>query len=73
LSGAPPQCSSELCGLFGSTTPFSPQTLVALYGTKSAYVAAYTTNLDRAIAAKYILAADRAALLAEAAQVPFVS
>jgi hypothetical protein len=71
LSGAPPQGSSELCGLFGSTVPFSPQTLVALYGTKAGYVAAYSTDLDRAIAARYILAADRASLLAEAAQVPF--
>ena len=71
LSGAPPQGSSELCGLFGSTVPFSPQTLVALYGTKAGYVAAYTTDLDRTIAAGYILAADRASLLAEAAQVSF--
>ncbi len=71
LSGAPPQGSSELCGLFGSTVPFSPQTLVALYRTKAGYVAAYTTDLDRAIAAGYILAADRASLLAEAAQVSF--
>jgi hypothetical protein len=71
LSGAPPQGSSELCGLFGSTVPFSPQTLVGLYGTSGSYVAAYTTNLDHAIAAKYILPADRTSLLAEAAQVPF--
>jgi hypothetical protein len=71
LSGAPPQGSSELCGLFGSTVPFSPQTLAGLYGTSGAYVAAYTTNLNRAIAAKYILPADRTSLLAEAAQVPF--
>jgi hypothetical protein len=71
LSGAPPQGSSELCGLFGSTVPFSPQTLVALYGTKAGYVAAYTTDLDRAIASGYILAADRPSLLADAAQVSF--
>jgi hypothetical protein len=71
LSGAPPQGSSELCGLFGSTVPFGPQTLVALYKTKAGYVAAYTTDLDRAIASGYILAADRASLLADAAQVPF--
>ena len=71
LSGAPPKGSSKLCGLFGSTVPFSPQTLVALYETKGGYVAAYTRDLDRAIAAGYILAADRASLLADAAQVPF--
>jgi hypothetical protein len=73
LSGAPPQGSSELCGLFGSTVPFTPQTLVALYGTTAGYVNAYTTNLDRAIASGYILPADRASLLAAAAQVSFPS
>ncbi len=73
LSGAPPKGSSELCGLFGSTMPFSPQTLVALYKTKAGYIGAYTTDLNRAIAGGYILAADRAALLAEAAQVSFPS
>ncbi len=73
LSGAPPQGSSELCGLFGSTVPFSPQTLVALYGSQAGYVAAYTTDLDRAIAGGYILPADRASLLAQAAQVSFPS
>ena len=73
LSGAPPTGSSELCGLFGSTVPFSPQTLVALYGSSAGYVAAYTTDLDRAIAGGYILPADRAALLAQAAQVSIPS
>ncbi len=71
LSGAPPQGSSELCGLFGSTVPFSPETLVALYGTKAAYVAAYNADLDRAIAAGYILAADRASLQVKGTQVLF--
>jgi Alpha/beta hydrolase domain len=73
LSGAPPQGSSTLCGLFGSTVPFSPQTLVALYGSKAGYIAAYTTDLDRAIAGGYILAADRAELLSQAEQVVFPS
>ena len=73
LSGAPPQGSSELCGLFGSTVPFTPQTLVALYGTTAGYVHAYTTDLNRAIAAGYILPADRASLLTQAAQVSFPS
>ncbi len=71
LSGAPPQGSSTLCGLFGSTQPFSAQTLSALYGSPSGYVAAYTTDLDRAIAGGYILPADRPAMLAQAAQVTF--
>jgi hypothetical protein len=73
LSGAPPQGSSELCGLFGSTNPFSTQTLVALYGSKAAYVASYTADLNQAIAAGYILPADRASLLAQAAQVSLPS
>ena len=73
LSGAPPQGSSELCGLFGSTVPFSPQTLVVLYGSKAGYVTAYTADLDRAITAGYILSTDRASLLAQAAQVSFPS
>ena len=73
LSGAPPQGSSQLCGLFGSTVPLSPQTLATLYGSKSGYIAAYTSDLDRDIAAGYILPADRAALLAQAAQVPLPS
>jgi hypothetical protein len=73
LSGAPPPGSTQLCGLFGSTVPFSTQTLVALYGTPAGYVAAYTTDLDRAISAGYVLPADRAPLLAQAAQVSFPS
>jgi hypothetical protein len=73
LSGAPPKDSSTLCGLFGSSQPFSPQTLTALYGSPSDYLAAYTADLDRAIAGGYILPADRAAMLAQAAQVTFPS
>ena len=73
LSGAPPPGANSLCSLFGSTVPFSPQTLVALYGSKAAYVAAYTTDLDKAIAAGYLLPAERPALLAKAEAVPFPS
>jgi hypothetical protein len=73
LSGAAPANSSVICGLFGSSVPFSQQTLVALYGMRGAYVAAYAKDLDRAIAAGYILPTDRAGLLAQAGQVPFPS
>lgn len=73
LSGAAPPGASELCSLFGSTTPFSPTTLVSLYHTKSNYLAEYTTSLDQAIKGGYILAADRAGLLAQAQQVQFPS
>ena len=73
LSGAPAEGSNAVCGLFGSTVPFSPSTLVALYGSQAGYVAAFTTDLDKAIAAGYLLPADRAPLLAQAAQVSFPS
>jgi len=73
LSGAPPQGSSQICGLFGSTVPLSPQTLTALYGSTTGYVTAFTASLDHAIAAGYLLPADRTPLLAQAAQVSFPS
>jgi hypothetical protein len=73
LTGAPPKGSNAVCGLFGSTVPFSAQTLVALYGSKAGYVTAYTADLDRAIAAGYLLPSDRASLLAQAGQVSFPS
>ncbi|MGA2835084.1 MAG: alpha/beta hydrolase domain-containing protein [Acidimicrobiales bacterium] len=73
LSGAPPKGASELCGLFGSSNPFSAQTLEALYGSKDGYLAAYTADLNRAIAGGYLLPADRAALLEQAQRVQFPS
>jgi len=69
LSGDAPTGSSELCGLFGQTTPFTPTTLVHLYKTKSHYLSEYTAALDKAIGEGYILPADRAELLAQAQQV----
>ena len=68
-----PTGASAICSLFGSTTPFSPQMLVALYQTKSNYIAAYTASLDKAIKGGFILQADRAGLLAQAQQVAFPS
>jgi len=73
LSGAAPANSSEICGLFGSSLPFSSQTLIALYGSKAGYLAAYSADLDQAISGGYILAADRTALLDQAGQVSFPS
>jgi hypothetical protein len=71
LSGAAPPHSSLLCELFGSTKAFNAQQLVALYQTKSNYIAKYTASLDKAIAGGYILPADRAGLLAQAEAVQF--
>jgi hypothetical protein len=59
--------------LFGSTTQFSTQMLASLYGTPAKYLARFTADLDRAIAGGYILANNRAALLAQAEQVQIPS
>jgi len=69
LSGAPPPGATALCALFGSTTPFSPSTLTGLYTSTATYVQRYQQSLDEAIRGGYILAADRASLLAQAQQV----
>ena len=71
LSGAAPPGTSTICSLFGSTTPFSAQTLASLYGTKAMYISKYTADLDRAIAAGYLLPSERASLLAMAQAVHF--
>jgi hypothetical protein len=69
LSGVAPPGSSAICGLFGSTMAFSPQTLASLYSTKAKYLSAYTADLERAIADGYLLPSERASLLAQAQQV----
>jgi hypothetical protein len=71
LSEVAPMGSSVICTLFGSTAAFSPATLASLYGTKANYIAEYTADLDRAIAARYLLPSERASLLATAQQVHF--
>ena len=60
-----------ICALFGSTVPFDHATLVKLYGTKAAYLAKFRAATDTAIANGYLLPADRAAILAEAAKINF--
>ncbi len=62
---------STICSLFGSTTPFSSQMLVSLYGTKAKYISKYTADLNHAIEAGYLLPAERSSLLALAEQVQF--
>ncbi len=71
LSGLAPKGSTVICSLFGSTTTFTPSQLVARYGTKAGYPKEYTKSLDKAIAAGFILNADRAALLKQAQAVQF--
>lgn len=70
LSGAAPAGTTALCSLFGSTNTFSPAMLVSLYHNKGSYLSRYTASLDRSIHQGFILPADRAALLADAQQVP---
>jgi len=60
---------SIICLLFGRTIPFDQATLKRLYPTKSAYLGAFRTATDKAIASGYLLPADRAAILADAAKV----
>jgi hypothetical protein len=73
LSGAPAPGANAICSLFGETIPFSAATLTGLYQSKSNYVAMYTSSLNKAIKAGFILAADRPALLAQAEAVQFPS
>ncbi len=73
LSGAAPAGTSELCSLFGESTAFSPTTLAGLYHSKGDYLAAYRTDLNKAVEKGYILPSSRAELLARAEQVTFPS
>lgn len=65
LSGAPVG-TTLACMLFGSTTPIEPARLAELYASPQAYLEAYTTAADAAIAAGYVLEDDRQALLDDA-------
>ena len=58
--------ASYLCQLFGSTLPMDPDLIRARYADRAAYLAAYAVATDAAIAAGFVLAEDREAVLAEA-------
>jgi hypothetical protein len=60
------------CLLFGSTTPLTPQQLVALYPTHSDFVTAWLASLTNAVQGGFILPLDASELYAAAAgsQVP---
>ena len=66
LSGAPAPGASPICELFGTTKPLQEARLRALYTSAAAYLACYTAAVDVAIADGFVLAEDRAELLAEA-------
>jgi hypothetical protein len=54
------------CPLFGSTTPLTASQLAGLYSSHADFVAKWSTALDAAVAAGYILPADQPELLAAA-------
>jgi hypothetical protein len=59
---------SELAALFGSGEPFDAATLQRLYpGGSAEYLDRFTMSLDQAIAAGFLLTADRAEILELAA------
>jgi hypothetical protein len=64
LSGAPGANPSLICLLLGSTTPLPADRLAVLYPGAADYTTAYAASTDAAIAAGYVLADDRDALLA---------
>ncbi len=72
LSGESADEDNLLAQIFGVTVSFSAEDLAARYPTHEGYVAAVTASADEAVAARFLLPADRDAFVAaaEAADVP---
>jgi len=72
LSGMPGAEASLIGILMGTTRPIPGEELRERYGSPDAYLAAYTAAADAAIAAGFVVAEDRDALLAgaDASRVP---
>ena len=66
LSGEPGPNPSTICLLLGSTKPFTASRLAELYPSRTAYVQKYDADADATIKAGFVLADDRAALIAYA-------
>ena len=66
LRGDTEQDAPVICQLFGSTLPLEDEVLRYLYGDRATYLSAYEQATDEAIAAGFVLAEDRDAVLAEA-------
>jgi hypothetical protein len=64
LSGTPGPNPSTICLLLGSTNPLSDARLKELYSSRAAYLKKYKDGVDATIKAGFVLASDRAALLA---------
>lgn len=58
---------SQTCGNFGGFKPFTAEELRQRYRDKQAYLAAYEASLDQLIGQGYLLAEDKAGMLAMAA------
>ncbi len=59
---------SDTCGNTLAWAPFDAQRLAQLYGSSAGYVRAYGMAVDRLIAARFLLAEDRAEMLKTAAE-----
>ncbi len=72
LSGESADEDNIFAQLFGETVPFTAEELQARYATHDDYVAQVTASADAAVAARFLLPADRDAFVAaaEAAAVP---
>ncbi|MCE9621475.1 MAG: hypothetical protein K8R99_03915 [Actinomycetia bacterium] len=64
LSGAPATTESVICLLLGSTVPFTGERISQLYASSTDYMQRFEAAADAAIEAGFVLADDRAALLA---------
>jgi hypothetical protein len=64
LSGDPPPSSDLICLLMGTTRPLADDRIAELHGDRAAYEASFAEATDAVIAAGFVLADDREALLA---------
>ncbi len=62
-----------MCGLFGSTEPFSSEKLLELYRTHEDYVTKFTASAEATVAAGFMLEPEKEAIIADAqaAAIPF--
>ena len=68
VSGDAGPDASVICGLFGRTLPLPAGAGARLWATHEAYLSAYESATEAAIAAGFVLREDRDAVLAEARQ-----
>jgi hypothetical protein len=59
------------CGLFGTTTAFTPEQLVGLYGTKTDYQYRFIVATGRMLDTQFLLPEDAWSVIAETDAVPF--